>query len=287
MRIGFVTRLLWDRYGPFWRRLLDAADAETITADAERVAELEADPRLDVVAGRAFREAAAQALALSGCERIVVPELNPGYAGSRGSAQDPFVADFPGALAQAVPGLPGLLPVPADLADDAVEGRAVALLSLANPSPGTVRRVWQTHRADARPPRLPSLPSAGGSARRTIALVGQPWHLRPGVEEQAGRGGERVLCAARIEPADARAEGWRIDPKLAPSDAEALGAIRRLVRRPGVDAIRMVVDRSSGADAWLERRARELAARRPFETIDLDDLDDLTTVRRGDGTAAG
>jgi hypothetical protein len=46
----------------------------------------------------------------------------------------------------------------------------------------------------------------------------------------------------------------------------------------------MIVDRSSGADAWLERHARELASRRPFETIDLDDLD---AVRRGDEAAAG
>jgi hypothetical protein len=284
MRVGFVTRLLWDRYGPFWRRLLDAAGAETLVAEPERRAALASDPRLDVIAGRAFREAAAEALALAACDRIVVPELNPGYAGTRGSAQDPFVADFPGALAQAVPGLPGLLAVPADLADDAVEGRAVALLSRIVPSPGAVRRVWQTHRADARPPRPAGLPPDGGSGARTVALVGQPWHLGGDAERWAGRGGERLLSAARIAPAEARAEGWRIDPKLAPSDAEALGAVRRLARRPGVDVVRMIVDPSSGADAWLERRARELAARRPFETIDLAER---PVAPSGDGTAAG
>ncbi len=284
MRIGFVTRLLWDRYGPFWRRLLDAAGAETVVADPERVAALANEARLDVVAGRAFREAAAEALALSGCDRIVVPELNPGYAGTRGSAQDPFIADFPGALAQGIPGLPGLLAVPADLEDDAVEGRAIAILSLVVPSTGAMRRVWQTHRADARRPRPAGLPPEGGSGSRTIALVGQPWHLHGEVERLAGRGSERLLSAGRIAPAEARAEGWRIDPKLAPTDAEALGGVRRLARRPGVDVVRMIVDASSGADAWLERRAREVASRRPFETIDLTEL---VPTRSGDGTAAG
>jgi hypothetical protein len=284
MRIGFVTRLLWDRYGPFWRRLLDAAGADTVVADPERVASLDDDPRLDVVAGRAFREAAAEALALSSCDRIVVPELNPGYAGTRGSAQDPFVADFPGALAHGIPGLPGLLAVPADLDVDAVEGRAIAILSLVVPSPGAVRRVWQTHRADARPPRPAGLPPEGGVGSRTVALVGQPWHLNDDVVRVATRGSERLLSAGRIAPAEARAEGWRIDPKLAPSDAEALGAVRRLVRRPGVDVVRMVVDASSGADAWLERRAREVASRRPFETIDLSEL---VPTHGGDRTAAG
>ena len=46
----------------------------------------------------------------------------------------------------------------------------------------------------------------------------------------------------------------------------------------------MIVDASSGADAWLERRAREVASRRPFETIDLTEL---VPTRSGDGTAAG
>ena len=283
MRVGFVTRLLWDRYGPFWRRLLDAAGAETVVPDPERVAALATEPRLDVVAGRAFREAAAEALALAGCDRIVVPELNPGYAGTRGSAQDPFVADFPGALAHGIPGLPSLLAVPADLEDDALEGRAIAILSLVVPSAGAVRRVWQTHRADARRPRPAGLPPEGGSGTRTIALVGQPWHLHGDVERRAGRAGERLLSAGRIAPAEARVEGWRIDPKLAPSDAEALGGVRRLARRPGVDAVRMIVDASSGADAWLERRARDVASRRRFETVDLSEL---APSRSGDGTAA-
>lgn len=286
MRIGFVTRLLWERYGPFWQRLLEAAEAEVVLPDPDRARAAQEDPRLAVVAGRAFVEAAAEAVALSECDRIVVPQLNPGYVGSRGSAQDPFVADFPGALAQSVPGLPVLEAVPAEAASAATEGRAIELLTRVAPAAGLVRRVWQTHRADARAPRAsgtPALRRAG--ATRTVVLVGQPWHLRAGVEDRAGRPAEHVVSASRWPAAEARDEGWKIDPKLAPTDAEALGAIRRLGRRPDVDVVRMIVDRTSGADAWLERHARDLV-RRPFETIDLDALDVSDDADPGDAGSA-
>ena len=268
MRIGFVTRLLWDRYGRFWLRLLEAAGAEVSLPDPERVSALSADRRLDAVSGRAFREATAQALALSGVDRLVVPELNPGYEGSRGSAQDPFVADFPGALAQVVPGLPPLVGVPADLAAPDLESRAVGLLTAVAPSPGTVRRVWQTHRADAKPPRPAGLPGAGGESR-TLALVGQPWHLSEALRVRLERGGERLLSAHQLAPAELRAEGWRADPELAPTDAEALGAVRRFARRGDVAALRMPVDEDAGADAWLARKARAWS-RREIEIVPLE-----------------
>jgi hypothetical protein len=267
MRIGFVTRLLWDRYGRFWRRLVEAAGADVVLPDPERVAAAAADRRLDAVSGRAFREAAGQALALSGVDRLVVPELNPGYEGSRGSAQDPFVADFPGALAQVVPGLPPLVAVPADLAAPDLESRAVALLTAVAPSHGAIRRVWETHRADAKPVRPAGLPGAGAE-RRTIALVGQPWHLDEALRVRLERGGERLLSAHQLAPRDLREEGWRADPELAPTDAEALGAVRRFARRGDVRALRMPVDPDSGADAWLARKARAWS-RRPLETVPL------------------
>lgn len=274
MRVGFVTRLLWDRYGPFWLRLLGAAGAEVTLADPERVAGALGDPRVEAVSGAAFRRAAAEAIALSACERIVVPDLNAGYAGSRGSAQDPFVADFPEALARAVPGLPPLAAVPAELDAPGLEGVAVALLSVVSPSPGSVRRVWQTHRADARPPRPGgATPARLPPATATVALVGQPWHLSEAIRARLERPGERLLSAHQLAPADLREEGRRADPGLAPSDAEALGAVRRFARRGGVARVRMVVDPTSGADAWLERRARALVRRRPFETVPLPEPD--------------
>jgi hypothetical protein len=268
MRFGFVTRLLWDRYGRFWARLLEAAGADVSLPDPERVAALAADRRLEAVSGRAFREATAQALALAGVDRLVVPELNPGYEGSRGSAQDPFVADFPGALAQVVPGLPPLVGIPADLAAPDLESRAVSLLTAVASSPGAVRRVWQTHRADAKPPRPTGLPGAGGESR-TLALVGQPWHLTETVRARLERGGERLLSAGQLAPNELRAEGWRVDPDLAPTDAEALGAVRRFARRGDVAALRMPVDDASGADAWLARKARAWS-RREIEIVPLE-----------------
>jgi len=269
MRIGFVTRLLWDRWGPFWSRLLHAAGAEIVAPDPGLLERASHDPRLGAVSGRAFRAAAAEAIALSGCERLIVPDPNFGYDGARGSAQDPFVADFPGALAQAVPGLPPLLAVPAELSSPAIESLAISILSTVSPSPGTVRRVWQTHRADLKTPRAAGLGTAKTpSTTSTVALVGQPWHLSEGLRSRLEGTAEHLVSAHQLDPAALRDEGWRVDDKLAPTDAEALGAVRRFARRPGIARIRMVVDPESGADEWLARHARALV-RRPFDTVEL------------------
>lgn len=267
MRVGFLTRLLWDRYGPFWSDLLRAAGADVTLPDPELVRRALEDPRLERIPGTAFREAAAQAIALSNCERIVAPDLNPGYEGSRGSTQDPFVASFPDALAQALPGLPPILSVPADLAAEGLETRAIETLLAVSPGPTGVRRVWQTHRAGARPPRKGGAGSAERPSRTaTVALVGQPWYLNDEAAAAVAGPGEHLVPAHAFDPADLREEGWRVDDGLAPTDAEALGAVRRLARRTGVSRLRMIVDPESGADAWLERRARTLV-RRPFETV--------------------
>lgn len=267
MRVGFVTRLLWERYGPFWSGLLAAAAAEVALPDEDAVRDALEDPRTVGISGAAFREAAAQAIALSSCDRIVAPELNPGYLGARGSAQDPFVARFPEALAQAVPGLPPILSVPADLAAQGLETTAIETLLAVAPGPAGVRRVWQTRRAGARPPRPTGpRPSPRPSETVTVALVGQPWHLNDEVEAALTGAGEHLVSAHTFAPGDLRDEGLRMDAGLAPTDAEALGAVRRLARRAGVARVRMVSDPSSGADAWLERRARALV-RRPFETV--------------------
>ncbi len=268
MRVGFVTSLLWDRYGPFWDRLLRAAGATIVTAEPDRLARAAEDPRVAVASGRAFRGAVVEALALSGaCDRIVVPDLNAGYDGARGSAQDPFVADLPGTLARGVPGLPAITGVPADLAHADLERVATRLLAEVAPT-SELRRLWQTHRADARPPRRTPATGAARPSADTVALVGQPWHLTEAVRARLERSGERLLSANDLDPHDLRSEGWRADPGLAPTDAEALGAIRRFARRAGVARIRMVVDPESGADAWLARRAKG-TVRRPFETVDL------------------
>lgn len=269
VRVGFVRSLLWHRYGPFWSRLLADADADVVFAEAEDVARWRDDPRLDAISGRGFRMAGAEALALASCDVIVVPSLNVGYDGSRGSAQDPFVADLPGALATVLPGLPRVMAVPVDLSVKGLDTLAISLLSLVNPSPGLVRRVWQTHQAYAKPPVVPGWPAPSlGSLRLPVGLVGQPWNLTDGVAKAMEREGEVLLRADQVDPVALREEGWRVDEKLAPTDAEALGAVRRLARRSDVSRIRLVLDPDAGADAWLARRVHEMA-RRPVEDVEL------------------
>lgn len=286
MRVGFVTRLLWDRYGTFWSGLIGAAPADVIMPEPEGVRRALTDPRLARIPGSAFREAAAQAIALSTCDRIVAPDLNFGYQGARGSAQDPFVADFPAALARTVPGLPPILAVPADLAAPGLETKAIEILLAVAPGPSGVRRVWQTRRAEARPPRPPAPPAQRPATATLVGLVGQPWHLRDEVVERLTRPGEELIPAHGFDPRDLREEGLRLDDGLAPTDAEALGAVRRLARRTGVARLRMIVDPESGADDWLERKARTLV-RRPLETVPPPAAAAADEHDASDGDAAG
>ncbi len=295
MRVGFVRSVLWHRYGPFWVRSLAAAGADVVDADPDAVAAAWDDPRVARVPGLAFRAAAAEAVASSGVDLLVVPSVNAGYEGARGGAQDPFVADLPGALAQVLPGLPPLVAAPTDLDAAGVETTLVSVLGRVNPSAGLVRRVWQTHRADAHPPAAPGLPAPRDGARAAVAWVGQPWHrapddpdVAPGARTEAG---ERILAMYALPPADLRAEGWRHDPKLAPSDAEAIGAVLRLARRPDVARFVVEVDDTAGADAWLARKVRALA-RRDVDEVPLRDRwtpaasRDAAPVVEGDVAAA-
>lgn len=278
MRVGFVTNLLWDRYGPLWVRLLGAVGAEVTYPEREAVREAWSDDRAARVPGVAARGAAAQALALSSCDRVLVPHLNPGYEGTRGSAQDPFVASFPDALAQAVAGLPPLLAVPAEKQGDALETVALETMVAVSQDAGSARRAWRRFRALAAPrQRAASLPAAPASAERTVGLVGQPWTLSDGVREVLCGAGEHVVSAHDLPPGALRAEGHRVDAAWAPTDAEAVGAARLFARRAGIDGVRLVVDRTASADVWLERRVRE-RVRKPLEVVALQDDPELLSA---------
>jgi len=269
VRVGFVRSVLWSRYGPFWERLIREAAGDVVVASAPEVERWWADPRLDAISGRAFRLAGAEALALASCDLLLVPAVNAGYEGHRGSAQDPFVADLPASLAQVLAGLPRVVGIPTDLDAEGLEALAVTVLHIVNPSPGLVRRVWQTHRTYAKPRSLPGVPAPSlGSPRLPVALVGQPWNLNDAVASLVAREGEAFLRADHLPVALLREEGWRLDPKMAPSDAEALGAVRRFARRSDVTRFRLIVDPESGADAWLAKRVRDVA-RKPVEEIQL------------------
>lgn len=242
------------------------------------------DPRLDAVAGDVFRDVAAQAVALSGCDAILVPALNPGYHGRKGSASDPFVADLPAALARALPGLPPLWSVPVDPTDPTVEETALRQLLAISSSPGSVRRLWQRHRADAKPPRLPASRDVGAGE---VAWVGQPWNVNDERLAAFPTALVRGPSAHRMNPSDLRDEGWRFDPGLAPTDAEAVGAVRRFARRGSIKEIRVLVDPSCSADAWLLRRARALAGGKvtAWNVATATPLDDPPTTSTDEGTS--
>lgn len=277
VRVGFVTQLLWERYGSFWLHLVEDAGVESVQSGPDQVREALADPRVAAVGPLAFRLAAAQALALaaSGIDALVVPELNPqppeGPASSRGGGADPWIADFPDALRAAVAGLPPLVPVPASLAHG-VEGTAITALQNLLHDPHAVRRIWGRRRAEASPgskaaPRW----ARGPGESRTVGLVAQPWLLSDALAGRAAQRGEHLVSQHQLDPASLAEEGARAETDVVATDAEALGAARLFARRGGVDVVRLVVDRASGADAWLAARLRGMV-RKPLEIVGVDDV---------------
>src|SRR5690625_4725391 len=178
MRVGFVTQLLWDRYGEFWVRLLEDAGAQIELPDSDRTTSLLGDERVARASGMGLKLGVAQALALADNDLIIAPSLNHGAESPRGGGQDPWIADFPSALALAG-GLPRIVGVPAWL-HTAFEGLPVELLQAVTYDPGSTRRLLDRHRT--------GLKGGGrqGSTRRSpvapagalgVALLGQPWHL--------------------------------------------------------------------------------------------------------------
>lgn len=271
VRIGFVTQLLWRRYGAFWWSLAEAAGAEPcLPAPAAVRAQVEA-PAVAAVPELAFRLAAAQAASMADCDAIVVPELVRPTDVERGGAQDPWIADFPASLAAAVPHLPSLIAVPSRL-DDAIEGRAVAVLQSLVRDATQVGLVWSRVRAQARPPRQAAVRwSRRPGQTRTVGLVGQPWLLNDALAARLAGDDELLVSQHQLDPATLEQEGRRVEPRLVDSDAEALGAARYFGRRGGVEQVRLVVDASSSADAWLERRVARLA-HRPVDVVVVQDV---------------
>jgi len=275
VRVGFVTQLLWERYGDFWLRLVRDAGADTVVATREQALAALSDPRVSGVAPLAFRLAVAQAVALAGAgvDALVVPELNgsadEGTDAPRGGGADPWIADFPDALRTAVAGLPRLVPVPATL-EGGVDRTVVTALQHLVHDPHAVRRIWARRRAEARPPR-PQAPVWQVAGARTMGLLGQPWVLSDEVAERAAQPGEHLVSQHHIEPASLVREAARLGLPTVTTDAEVLGAARLFGRRGGVAAVRLLVDRAAGADAWLAARVQALL-RKPLEVRYLDEV---------------
>jgi hypothetical protein len=269
MRVGFVTQLLWDRYGRFWRRLLEEAGSEILIPDREQTLLALQSPRVAAVPGLAFRLAVAQAFALERADLIIAPSLNAGSESQRGGGQDPWVADFPGALAT-MGGLPPVTGVPAWL-EPSQETLVIEILQQVARDPGRVRRVWDRHRFGLRGDELkePSWNKAPGSV--IVGVVGQPWLLSDELLAKVVPAGARGIGQHRLDPKSLRQEGARVDPRMTPTDREVMGAVRLFSRRGTVTALHMIVDEGSGPDLWL----RDRVSRHATKEVTVHGLSDL------------
>lgn len=281
MRIGFVKTLLWDRYGKFWWDLVQDAGAEPVRADAAAVRASLDDPRIAHIPALAFRLAAAEAIAMPHCDLLVAPDLNPGVDTGRGGGQDPWIVSFPAALGASVSGLPPVYGVGVD-APEAVEPTALELLRMIYRDPTHVRRVWERHRARPRARRGTSVRwQLRPSETKTVGVVGQPWLLTDAVVAALGSATEHLVPQHALDLATLREEGVRFDPKLVPTDAEAIGAARLFARRGLVREVRVVVDTEVGSDAWLLRRIEDVV-RKPLAVVPIAELDDPVGVLSAD-----
>lgn len=276
MRVGFLTQLLWSRYGDFWTKLVSGAGLEVVYPPAEAVRRRLNDAQLDAVPGLAFRLAAAQALALE-TDVVLAPQLNPSGGSTKGGGQDAFIADFPEALATSLYGLPPVVGVPASL-EGPLESLAVSTLLTLTHDPALVRRTWERHRTLARAPRLPEpkwrvRPSEG----ETVGVLGQPWLLSDALVRRAAahgmpdQGAPHVVSQHQLSPALLREEGRRVDEGLVDTDSEVLGAARFLGRKGSVGRLVMLADETSGVDAWLVSRVQKLAYK-PLTVVSLQTL---------------
>lgn len=276
MRVGFVTQLLWPRYGAFWVKLIEGAGLEPVFAEAERVRRLLGDPRLAAIPGTAFRLAAAQALALS-ADVILAPDLNPGESSTIGGGQDPFIANFPEALRASLPGLPAIVGIPAELGAAGFESLVVSTLLNLTHDAGLVRRVWERQRTAAKPPRLPEpswrvRPSEG----QALGIVGQPWLLSEALVKQLAQG-RHAVSQGQLAPTPLRAEGRRLDARLIGTDAEVLGAARFLGRKGNIGSLLLLADDTAGVDMWLAALTQKHATK-PLRIVTLQQLGDAAAT---------
>lgn len=267
MRVGFITSVLWPRYGHFWNKLAADANAELAVAEPENVLRQLEQRFVREIPSTVFRLATAEAIALADCDWIVTPQPNRGNESRRGGAQDPWISDFPEVLSSAA-GLRNLFAVPVRL-DSEVEPLAVTFLQELLHDGWQTRKIMERHRHLFTTPR--PLPAPGPTRQGTVGVIGQPWLTDGRLATLAVPGEQKILTQGDIDPAVLREEGARHHDGLPDTDLEVLGAVHWLSRRGGIERIVMLVDGESQMDTWLAGQAAR-ATRREFSVVTVQDV---------------
>ena len=176
MRVGFVTQLLWSRYGLFWQKLFESLDAEIVFPTKEDT--LKHLSRLNDVSfsSYSFKIAAAQALSLDDVDFLVVPDVNYGGSSLKGSGQDPWIADFPETLQQTFGALPKVIVAPANAQPNITEFEAMLVDQIYNlVDAGVMRRAWGSRKSLLKVKKIKRDQAA--EQRAQSAVLGQAWYF--------------------------------------------------------------------------------------------------------------
>ena len=269
VRVGFITQLLWDRYGSFWEKLLKDAGAE-IELPALPVVNRGTDYcGLQKIPSLIFRLAVVQAIDLRDVDLLIAPDLSEGIEANHGVGQDPWVAQFSETLQGVVGRLPPIVSVPVSLTP-AIKGRAIQVLHHILQDAAGVRRVWERNQAYARQRWRQKCVQDSASTSHLVGVLGQPWVVGTKILRHLKSDSCGVLSQSSFDPQVLRREANNVEPKLLPSDLEVLGATRLFNRRGDVTRLIVVADRSS-SDDWLLRFIQR-NSHKPVESVLLEDL---------------
>ncbi len=253
MRIGFITSLLWPRYGTYWTRVAADAGAELILAEPDQVIRAAQQRFIREIPSTAFRLATAEAIALADCDLIIVPHPNRDASSTRGGGQNPWIADFPDVL-ETEAGLQNLFAVPASLGSEA-EPLAVNLLQQLRDDGWRTRMIMERHRSLLKPSSR-NMPEP--ARQNTIGVFGQSWLTDLVLAQRAVPEGRHFVAQSEMDPHKLRAEALRTIDGLVPTDLEVLGAVRWFTRRGSISEMIMLVDGASAVDDWLLGQALKL-----------------------------
>lgn len=274
MKVGFITQLLWRRYGEFWQNVAVAAEYEPVFPTMESTLELLGTPDLQHIRSVSFRIAAAQALALADdAQLIVVPDVSLGVREPRGAGENPWIGALGDSLAVTFPELPPLFSVPAALGAVA-EPSVLQFLQDGLFEPASVKVAWSRLRAPLYEPHVVRGDPFAKAANDPLftGVLGQPWLFNDAVIAAAEEHFGPIVPQTALAPAALVAEGERVlDRPLLPTDVEVLGAARLFARRAAVGNIALIVDPLSSADAWLQRRVQHIIGDR-LHVVNLTEL---------------